>query len=325
MLDTVVVNRSARLEGRPGKYDGRATDTRKRAPVNIEWLHPTQLFIDEKVLVNPRMPWDRLPKLNKIADQFDWNKFNPLTVVNRGGGKYAILNGGGSWWIVTEILPELKDFLLPCHVVDESISTRADEAGVFRSQALATRLTAVNFFTGDLIVKDKEALGIRDALREIGMIAGAPWPTGFTSIPLLRALYREGVLERTALIVRDCWKALLKPDNTAVVAVAIILHAHPRLDEKRLRDVLKANSPGVLAAEFMLTQGKLHIYTKAQLFANKYIDLYDFAQHKGSDRLLGGTHEGKSNKYRPGPRVALNASAAQLIGTWKMASKPAKA
>jgi hypothetical protein len=292
-----------------------------KAPVQIEWIHPTRLFIDEKVLVNPRMPWDRIPRLQKIADKFDWNKFNPLKVVRRGD-KYAILNGGGSWFIVTEIKPELKNFLLPCHVVDERVNTRAKESDIFLAQKDSKRIDARDFFLSDIVHQDAEALDIKRILNGIGMkIPARGWPDGYKSIPVARTLYRAGLLDRVSLICRDVWKDK-NPPNAALVAVAIILDAH-RVDEKRLRKVLADHDPSDLQVDVKHRAGRLHVYHAATHLAHKYINEYDRDFH---GTLLGGTRQGSGTKkrYIPHERARLDAAADRLVNLWRFSNRPAE-
>lgn len=302
----------------------------KRAPMRVEWLHPSQLFIDRTVLVNSRMPEDRKPHLERVAKKFSWNKFKVPTVVSRGTDaatgleKFAILNGAGSHYMVTELLPEFKDWLIPCHIVDSSVKTRAQESDVFLAERDTKRLGSLNFYVGELIAKNPEAIGIRNMLTEIGFASPSDrstkpvpsWPNGFDSIPLARALYREGDLARTLLICRQVWND--EPPGPAITAVGIILKAYPHLDEARLRKVLKENPPKALMENLVLERGKMHIYSRAAALAHSYVTAYD---HEFRGRILGGTRA--NSRYTPSARNELVDAANTLISTWKLAQRPA--
>lgn len=296
----------------------------KLAPMKIEWAHPSQLFIDRNVLVNPRMPEERDSHLKKIAAEFEWNKFNVVKVAPRGDHRGALIDGGGRHRIVTVHLPELADYLLPCHTLDSSARTYSKQAEVFTSQSRVKRLENRDYYIGELIRKDPEAVGIRDTLNEIGFVSPQDkhpkpipkWPNGFDNIAVARAIYREGDLARTLLIARASWQD--EPPSQGLTALGAILKTYPRIDEDRLRKVLRENNPKEMLENIKLERGKMHPYAKAIALAHKYVDAYD---HEYRGTLIGGERvaRGRRNDYVAGPRSELNSAVNTLVSTWKLA------
>lgn len=283
-----------------------------RAPVNIEWLHPSKLFVDRKVLVNPRMPEARKGRLKKIAAIFSWDKFNPIKVVRRPGDMYAILNGAGTHYIVTELLPEFKDYLLPCHVVDKSVNTAKKEAAVFLAQKDTKGLSPVDFFEGDFVGKLPYAIEIKDIGKKIGMKLPGHWPTGYQHVPVLRTIHAESDLEKALLLARKHWA---KVNPASMIALGMFLRAFPKCDEGRLRLVLVENQPETLLAEAK-TKGHCGAKDLAGRVAHQLVTLYD---HGFRGTLLGGTRSGPANnpRYTAGRRAGLEDAVFTMTNLWR--------
>lgn len=320
-----------------------------KAPMNIDWLLPRQLYLDQKVLVNPRDPNRHKAKCAKINAEFDWNKFNPPKVSPRdmktedGLPMFAVIDGGHGVSVIMNSdtkptrLGDLTRLVIPCHVVDRTVScSRVKEADVFCSQTNRTRLTAADYFIVGVVAKKAEPLAVLKLMHEIGMdLPGdkrsRSWPNKFTSIPTLQAIYRCGdddsvadeergtVLRDVMLDARAIWPDR-QPPPLSVTALAITRKAYPNLDDERLRHAVTGLGDPQKYIQQLKDEGSTHHYQKAAALAHRYVDAYD-REYRGT--LLGGERKGKHNRYEASPdkRAPLNSAADVLVHTWKMTNK----
>ena len=235
-------------------------------------LDAEQFGIDERYQRNPE---ERLRDLQRIADNFDENKFGVIYVTQRANGLWVIIDGAGRCHVYYKMLD--RSGKVPCIVVP-TLSLQA-EAKLFVD--LNRNRKAVNsgdMFKAEVAARNAEAVAIQRVFDALGLTIGRKSaPANVASVQSAKALYRHGeeVLSRTLAIKKAVW-----PEHVVggglLEGIGLFLRAVPNLDEVGFRKVLQGNLPDTTLAVLKARGGgrmplKRYIPDwSAEEWANKY-------------------------------------------------------
>ena len=253
-------------------------------PVQVS-IPLSKLFLNEIEVPYQRSPERRLAWLRRnIVKKFSMDETGVFYVSARPDDRYAIMDGGGRWYVMTHLLPQYKDVLVRCLVWTDL--TIAEEAAIFASQRNKKSISPVDYFNSDVHRKVPEAVAIKQTMDTMRLKVGASWPRGISSVPYLYAVYRMGVLERTVYVLKNTWCGQLS--NTSLVSTAIFIEAAGRgLKEDRLRVILSKNGPDYFSTQVKIAAGgvRLHPQELHRAVAKQMLKAYNSGLHSGKGRF----------------------------------------
>ena len=253
-------------------------------PVQIS-IPLSKLFLNEIEVPYQRDPQARLAWLKKnIAKKFSMDDTGVFYVSARLNDRYAIMDGGGRWYVMTYLLPQYKDALVRC-LVWEGL-TIAEEAAIFASQRNKKSITPVDYFNSDVHRRVPEAVEIKQAMDRLGLKVGSSWPRGISSVPYLYGMHRMGVLERTVFILKNTCNTRLS--NMSIIATAIFIEAAGRgLKEDRLRSILVKHGGNYFETQVKIAAGgiRLHPVDMYDVIAKHILKAYNSGLQTGKGKI----------------------------------------
>jgi hypothetical protein len=211
-------------------------------------LRAGQLFGDDSYQRNPA---DRLHALKKIASDFMPAMVGVLVVSERSDGKYAILDGWGRYYVITELLEGTTLFRTFMCQVYRGL-TIAEEALLFRF--LNQRRVAIPSHTDwKARVKggDPLAIVIDAELKKWGYKVGGG-KNGIGSVIAVEGVWALGTLDRTLAALRACWSDY-KVEGTVFSGLGIFFLTGRSIETESkgrgLYDFLRVTPPSIIAAK----------------------------------------------------------------------------
>lgn len=194
----------------------------RRAPIapppKIAWLALDQLVIDERYQRQLSQSSGRL--IRRMVENWDWNRFKPLSVAACGEGRYEVIDGQH-----TAIAAATHGSVetLPCLVLDAA--TLAERARAFVGiNTDRVRLTAFALYQARLAAGDDEAVAVGEALARSGarleesLRYDVDYPVGTVAcIGTLQQIVRGGGHARLTRLLKLCIAAEMTPVPSAVL------------------------------------------------------------------------------------------------------------
>lgn len=276
-------------------------------PVQME-ISLSKLFINMVEVPYQRDPASRTEWLKRnIVKNFAIENTGEFYVSERPGDRYAIMDGGGRYYVMTQMLPQWHDAIVYCLVWKNL--TIEQEAAIYASQRNRKSISPVDYFKADVVRKKPEAVELQKVMNDIGFKVGATWPRGVSSVPYLYGLYRIGMLGRTLLILRNSTNKSSRVNGVAIAAVAVFLHAAGRsLQEDRFRKMI-INKGGPIWFE---EQVKLN-YKGIRVHPNQHVGVLA--------RLIGETYNAGMKRDRV-PLPNIEKSAAYFMSKYTNQDRP---
>ncbi len=188
------------------------------APPKIAWLALDQLVIDEGYQRQLSNASYRL--IRRMVENWDWNRFKPLSVAASGEGRYEVVDGQH-----TAIAAATHGSIatLPCLVLDAD--TVAERARAFVGiNTDRVRLTPFALYQARLAGGDEEAVAVGGGLAASGAVLvealqyGADYPVGTVAcIATLLQIVRTGGKPRLTRLLKMVIAAELAPVPSAVL------------------------------------------------------------------------------------------------------------
>lgn len=223
----------------------------------VALLTPQQMFVDESYQRSPR---ERMSMHKRILEEgFNLNRAEPLHVHIRKDKTAAILDGGGRWFIMNELLGMQTQVRCLNHPFISSIEEEA-EVYLYLNTPNRMKVNQQQKFRASLMLKDKNAIEINDSAERGGLtVLGS----GKNRIGIAAAdtVNHFGVLDRVGRIKNAAWPKF-RVDPWLYMAIGAIIKAAPNLKEKRLIEVLIDNPPAVLHGLLRETLGFGHPHAR---------------------------------------------------------------
>lgn len=241
-------------------------------------LTPQQMFVDESY---QRSPKERMTMHKKILEEgFNLNRAEPLHVHVRKDKTAAILDGGGRWYIMKELLGMQTQVRCLNHPFISSIEEEA-EVYLYLNTPNRMKVNQQQKFRAALMLKDKNAVEINEACERGGLTVLG---TGKNKISIAAAdtVNHFGTLDRVGRVKNTAWPKF-KVDPWLYMAIGAVIKASPAIKDRRLVEVLIDNPPAVLHGLLRenIGFGHPHARNMPPKMAELIVKLYNFRLSAG--------------------------------------------
>jgi hypothetical protein len=204
--------------------------TIKQIPANL-------MFVDTTYQRDPAL---RHAKFASRAKKFDAMRLNLLTVSKRSDGRWAILDGAGRHYMVTQILNK-HSFVFNCTAYEGLSYQQEVQKNKSLNQDRDNHKT-IDMFRIDVAQKEPEAVAIMSIVTSEGLEE-----KDILSPEVFTILHRQDVLKSTLHLVKTMWGATPRRELTSRHYGGVgILMTDPNLNLPRLKEVMKNTSPAAI-------------------------------------------------------------------------------
>lgn len=223
------------------------TNLQVNAAGYLKWIPIRNLSV---VWADAQRPYNE-KRAQKIADTFDFDLFDPITVtLPNGNGIYHVIDGQTRKGAAQMLFDDEAE--VPCRVVDAEDPARA--AQIFRLINKGRKKpSAVEDFLVGVTAGERAECTINEIVTNLGYhVAGNKTPTSIPAVKALMNVYKahgQEVLKETLMTIKCTWRddshAL---DGPVIEGYADLISRHRgHLDWQRLREhIAKAFTPGQL-------------------------------------------------------------------------------
>lgn len=212
----------------------------------VAWI-PLGMLISDEEYQRTTASLSSRALIKKIAENFKWRRYQPITVTKMSNSIYEIIDGQHRA-AAARLRPDIKE--LPCYVVDaEEVEHRADSfVSVNRDRVV---IGPLQLFKAQLVAKDPESVAVQAICEMVG-VEILPYPIQnkdlkpgqLLSVGAVRAIYTNNG-ERILRIVLDTMARAFKGRSGQLKASIIkgvacmVVTYEGQIDVEHLRLVLR--------------------------------------------------------------------------------------